>query len=116
MRSALIPSAVGACEWLAELVSPHAKPKPKPKPDPDPDPTPTPTPQPTPQPKPHPNQAETAEKSAEVQALNAAVRLFAAVFQLGTTDVRQQLLGHPNPYPNPNPNPILALTLTLPLP
>ena len=57
MRSALIPSAVGACEWLAEL-------------------------------------AETAEKAAEVQALNAAVRLFAAVFQLGTSDVRQQLLGH----------------------
>ena len=83
MRSALIPSAVGACEWLAEL-------------------------------------AETAEKSAEVQALNAAVRLFAAVFQLGTSDVRQQLLGHlgnaagkvaareqkeANPNPNPDPNP-----------
>ena len=32
--------------------------------------------------------------SAEVQALNAAVSLFGAVFRLQTSDVRQQLLGH----------------------
>ena len=57
MRSSLIPSAVGACEWMGEL-------------------------------------ADGADKSAEVQALNAAVRLFSAVFQLGTSDVRKQLLGH----------------------
>jgi len=32
--------------------------------------------------------------SAEVQALNAAVALFGAVFRLQSSDVRQQLLGH----------------------